>query len=142
VSYNELESALPTCFANMSKLKRLRLTDAGLVGGIPGGLCNQREMNSLLVNTVGCDAIACGPGTYLYPFGRVTSSNETCIPCRVQTNFIGMSKCVASSTAQSITPNGVPSSGPTTAPSSFPSLVTSRPTAHSSFHTIWRELQG
>lgn len=108
---------IPSCLGSLTALTKLRITDVGLAGPIPPSLCAEREMNGLLPNTFGCDAIACPPGQFQRPAGRVTGPDAPCLKCDVPSNAIGSSFCQWHATLEK-------TNEPTTSPrpSSFPTV--------------------
>lgn len=89
----KLRGSLPSCLGELSTLVKLRISDSGLTGNVPAKLCGNREMNGLLNNTFGCDAVGCAAGTFQRPFGRQLNPDSACENCDVPSNVIGASVC-------------------------------------------------
>ena len=153
-SNTRLRGSLPSCLSELSNLKALRLTNVGLVGDVPSGLCGSRPMNGLVNNTYGCNGIACPPGSYRKGNGRQISDDTPCSPCQVPSNVLGSTICQwvhvkdvasggyagSSSTTPSVAPSLIPSTTPSQGPivSNAPSVIpTEGPSPPVSFPRPW-----
>jgi len=87
-----LEGSLPSCLSGLQALNWLRVTEIGLQGEVPRGLCGVRNMNGFEPNTFGCDVIACPEGFHRRGAGRQIG-NDTCVPCDVPSNTLGSTSC-------------------------------------------------
>lgn len=131
-----IRGTLPPCFETLSNLTRLQIDDLLLTGTIPSGLCALREMNGMVPNLFGCDAIGCGAGYYQRLQGRQISSETPCTKCLVPSNLIASTRCFwfsddddalpaevapASSGTPSCRPSSSPSNGLAPSPSPFTS---------------------
>lgn len=126
---------LPDCLSDLNFLTKIRITDMGLVGTLPEGLCEKPEMNGLSPNTFGCDAIACGAGYYQPAGGRQSNRYTECIECNVPSNVIGSTQCqwyhgdedvgAILTPYPTIQPTELPSSPPTNMPTRSPTITPS-----------------
>jgi hypothetical protein len=90
----KLWGTLPECVgSNMSSLIELRITNIGLTGTIPSGLCSVRDMNDLTPNTYGCDVIGCAAGYFQRTGKRYGRDRVACEKCRVPSNVIASTLC-------------------------------------------------
>jgi len=126
-----LEGTIPSCLSDLEYLRWLRVSEIGLVGNVPDGLCSpHRDMNGLLPNIYGCDGIACPPGSYRKGTGRQTNNITVCLPCESPSNTLGSTSC---HWVQNFDPTGRtapllsvrPSSPPSWLPSDVPSFSVS-----------------
>jgi hypothetical protein len=88
-----MRGSIPDCFGELTALEAFRLTNIGLTGTVPAELCTERNMNGLIPNLFGCDAIACPSGTFQRAVGRQTKDETPCIQCDVPSNVIGSTTC-------------------------------------------------
>ena len=125
-SNTRLVGSLPSCLSDLTKLNSLRITDVGLIGEVPSGLCAPRPMNGLSSNAFGCDAVACAVGTFRRGSGRQVSRSTPCIPCEVPSNVLGSTICqwVHEADLEINGINGPSVQGvPSLVPSFFPSII-------------------
>lgn len=100
LSGNQLSGTVPT---NLQHLKRLNLLlTNNQISSVPNELCNAiPEWMDGDVQTLGCDAFLCQPGTSS-SLGRATST-QPCTPCTNGATYWGSTRCAFSTTTSSTT---------------------------------------
>jgi len=84
---NHIIGTIPSSLQIFSKLN-IEVT-GNYITAIGDGLCSQSGWNDGNVGQFGCPGILCPPGTY-NPFGRQTSSTDSCDPCPGEENSLHM----------------------------------------------------
>lgn len=92
-SCTKLYGTLPPCLEDLPALNYLKITDVGLTGTVPTGLCDGRSMNGLDPNPFGCDAIGCAAGSFHRDSGRQAEEGDPCSICQVPSNALSSSTC-------------------------------------------------
>ena len=113
---NDMQGTVPDCLENMSSL---RIYNAGLTGTLPASLC--------AISDLGCNGIACAPGSF-HRQGYQPSESNPCLPCGGNLKSLGATTCVPTSfvyptAVPSFSPSQVPSQAPTPLSSSGPSVL-------------------
>jgi len=106
---NLLSGRIPDALASFTELN-LDVT-SNLISGVPDTLCSQGLWMNGNVDSYGCDAILCPPGTY-NAFGRQLADNEPCDDCVESPEpFFGAASCSGTSSESGTDPNPWSSAG-------------------------------